>query len=120
MNASALAAPLSTDVTLVSHKVEFSEDSSFASSDTIGADAFSRCAYSPFSPLLQSAPSRASLQSPVCCHLPPLPHLSRVAQLVANTSDNTFNVIPETGAVQMDCKGLTLGRFYYVRLHCTL
>jgi len=120
VNASALAAPLSTDVTLVSHKVEFSEDSSFASSDTIGADAFNRCAYSPFSPLLQSAPSRVSLQLPVCCPFPPLPRLSRVAHIVANTAGNTINVIPETGAVQMDCKGLTLGRFYYVRLHCTL
>jgi hypothetical protein len=37
VNASALASPLSTDVTLISHKVEFSEDSSFASSDTTGA-----------------------------------------------------------------------------------
>jgi hypothetical protein len=39
VNATALASPLSTDVTLISHKVEFSEDSSFASSDTIGAQA---------------------------------------------------------------------------------
>jgi hypothetical protein len=37
VNATALSAPLSTDVTLVSHKVEFSEDSSFSSIDKIGA-----------------------------------------------------------------------------------
>ncbi len=37
VNATALTSPLSTDVTLVSHKVEFSEDSSFASGESIGA-----------------------------------------------------------------------------------
>ncbi len=35
----------------------------------------------------------------------------RAAHCVAG---NTINVNPETGVVEMDCKGLTLGRFYYV------
>ena len=66
--------------------------------------------------LLQSAPLKDSPLSPVCC--PPLP--SRALQIPFTVMPgNTINVIPETGAVQMDCNGLTLGRFYYVRIHCS-
>jgi hypothetical protein len=110
VNATALASPLSTDVTLVSHKVELSEDSSFAKSESIGGlqvhcmilslTPATECSIEGFTPIAgQLLPA-------------PLPHRSFLSVFPGNT----INVNPETGVVQMDCKGLTLGRFYYVRM----
>jgi hypothetical protein len=69
VNASALSAPLSTDVTLVSHKVEFSEDSSFSSISKIGAlegcfdESFSQpateCSIEGFTPIAGQMPFTA-------------------------------------------------------------
>jgi hypothetical protein len=60
----------------------------------------------------QSALLRASLQLLVRCLS--LHYIVNYLTL-SMFSGNTINVNPETGVVQMDCKGLTLGRFYYVR-----
>ncbi len=60
----------------------------------------------------QSVLLRASLQLLVrCLSL----HFVGNSLTLSIFSGNTINVNPETGVVLMDCKGLTLGRFYYVR-----
>lgn len=110
VNATALASPLSTDVTLVSHKVELSEDSSFANSESIGGLQV-HCMIRSLTPATE-----CSIEgfTPIAGQLPPapLPHPSFLSVFPGNT----INVNPDTGVVQMDCKGLTLGRFYYVRM----
>ena len=40
--------------------------------------------------------------------------MQRVVRAAHRVAGNTINVNAETGVVEMDCKGLTLGRFYYV------
>jgi hypothetical protein len=76
VNATSLASPLSTDVTLISHKVEFSEDSSFATADRIGARVLamhvtnwsqppSECSIEGFTPIAGQWPATVPLATPL-------------------------------------------------------
>jgi hypothetical protein len=63
-------------------------------------------------------PTECSIEgfTPIAGQMPFSPLLSRTDWSFLNYfAGNTINVNPDTGAVQIDCKGLTLGRFYYVR-----